>query len=57
MKKQKSDKVSMRVDTMAAFAGMGEAVDILMKAAPCVFEERTAPGKEVQGKSRRRKAA
>lgn len=41
---------------MKAFAGMGAAVEVLMKAAPNAFTHVTVSGKEQQGKLRRRKA-
>ena len=57
MKGQKATKPEVKFDTMKAFAGMGAAVEVLMKAAPNAFTHATVPGKEQQGKQRRRKAA
>ncbi|MGU0015740.1 hypothetical protein ACVXG9_06940 [Escherichia coli] len=54
IKKQRSHSLSF--DTMKAFAGMGAAVEVLMKAAPNAFTHVTVSGKEQQGKLRRRKA-
>ncbi|MCS0728689.1 hypothetical protein NXZ43_19290 [Escherichia coli] len=48
MEDQKATKPQVKFDTMKAFAGMGAAVEVLMKAAPNAF---------TQGKLRRRKAA
>lgn len=42
---------------MKAFAGMGAAAEVLMKAAPNAFTHAIVSGKEQQGKLRRRKAA
>ena len=57
MKEQKATKPEVKFDTMKAFAGMGAAVEVLMKAAPRAFSHATVCGKEQQGKPRRRKAA
>lgn len=57
MKVQKATKPEVKFDTMKAFAGMGAAVEVLMKAAPNAFTQATVSGKEQQGKPRRRKAA
>ncbi|ACF92425.1 MULTISPECIES: hypothetical protein [Salmonella] len=57
MKGQKATKPQVKFDTMKAFAGMGAAVEVLMKAAPNAFTHATVSGKEQQGKLRRRKAA
>ena len=57
MKKHDASKPEAKFDTMKAFAGMGEAVDILMKAAPYAFTHAVTTAKELQGKPRRRKAA
>lgn len=57
MKSQKATKPQATFDTMKAFAGMGAAVEVLMKAAPGAFNHATVSGKEQQGKQRSRKAA
>ena len=57
MEDQKATKPQVKFDTMKAFAGMGAAVEVLMKAAPNAFTHATVSGKEQQGKLRRRKAA
>lgn len=57
MKAQKATRSDVRFDTVKAFAGMGAAVDVLMKAAPKAFATATVSGKEQQGKLRNRKAA
>lgn len=57
MKTQKATKPQATFDTMKAFAGMGAAVEVLMKTAPAAFTHATVSGKEQQGKQRRRKAA
>ncbi|WXN25339.1 hypothetical protein WHU69_07825 [Escherichia coli] len=57
MENQKATKPQLKFDTMKAFAGMGAAVEVLMKAAPNAFTHATVSGKEQQGKLRRRKAA
>lgn len=57
MEDQKATKQQVKFDTMKAFAGMGAAVEVLMKAAPNAFTHATVSGKEQQGKLRRRKAA
>ncbi|WP_313449551.1 hypothetical protein [Atlantibacter hermannii] len=57
MKGQKATKPEVKFDTMKAFAGMGAAVEVLMKAAPNAFAHATVACKEQQGKPRRRKAA
>ena len=57
MKAQKATKPEVKFDTMKAFAGMGAAVEVQMKAAPNAFTHATIVGKEQQGKPRRRKAA
>ncbi|CAH3315353.1 hypothetical protein ACKLNS_22055 [Enterobacter hormaechei] len=57
MKTQKATKPQVKFDTMKAFAGMGAAVEVLMKAAPNAFTDATVSGKEKQGKLRHRKAA
>lgn len=57
MKDQKATKPQIKFDTMKAFAGMGAAVEVLMKAAPNAFTHAIVSGKEQQGKLRRRKAA
>ncbi|EPV2481754.1 TPA: hypothetical protein ACJJXI_004962 [Enterobacter hormaechei subsp. xiangfangensis] len=57
MKTQKVTKPQVKFDTMKAFAGMGAAVEVLMKAAPNAFTDATVSGKEKQGKQRHRKAA
>ena len=54
---ERSTKPQVKFDTMKAFAGMGAAVEVLMKAAPNAFTHATVSGKEQQGKLRRRKAA
>ncbi|ENC7979407.1 hypothetical protein ABK385_003190 [Escherichia coli] len=56
MEDQKATKPQLKFDTMKAFAGMGVAVEVLMKAAPNAFTHVTVSGKEQQGKLRRRKA-
>ncbi|UBU95285.1 hypothetical protein [Edwardsiella tarda] len=54
MKKQVA-KSEVRFDAQKAFAGMGAAVELLMRAAPNVLEHKvSAP--EKQGKARMRKA-
>ncbi|MDC9084602.1 hypothetical protein PSK34_01135 [Escherichia coli] len=55
--RSKATKPQVKFDTMKAFAGMGAAVEVLMKAAPNAFTHATVSGKEQQGKLRRRKAA
>ena len=55
MKKQVA-KSEVRFDTQKAFAGMGAAVELLMRAAPNVLEHKVS-GPEKQGKARMRKAA
>ena len=57
MEDQKATKPQVKFDTMKAFAGMGAAVEVLMKAAPNAFTHATVSGKEQLGKLRRRKAA
>ncbi|EKR5598919.1 hypothetical protein P8M82_002897 [Escherichia coli] len=57
MEDQKATKPQVKFDTMKAFAGMGAAVEVLMKASPNAFTHATVSGKEQQGKLRRRKAA
>lgn len=57
MKDQKAIMPEVKFDTMKAFAGMGAAVEVLMKAAPNAFKHATVSGKEQQGKQRHRKAA
>ena len=57
MKAQKATKPEVKFDTMKAFAGMGAAFEVLIKAAPNAFTHATIVGKEQQGKPRRRKAA
>ncbi|HEH9989856.1 TPA: hypothetical protein SIE14_003503 [Escherichia coli] len=37
MEDQKATKPQVKFDTMKAFAGMGAAVEVLMKAAPNAF--------------------
>ena len=48
MKKQVA-KSEVRFDTQKAFAGMGAAVELLMRAAPNVLEHKVS-GPEKQGK-------
>ncbi len=55
MKEQKVAKTEVKFDTKSAFAKMGAAVDVLMKAAPNAFEHK-AGCSEKQGQPRRRKA-
>lgn len=57
MKDQKATISQKTFDTKKAFAGMGVAIDVLMKTAPEAFIHATVAGKEQQGKPRRRKAA
>ncbi|EPC5390102.1 MULTISPECIES: hypothetical protein [Serratia] len=55
MKEQKVAKTEVKFDTKSAFARMGAAVEILMKAAPNAFEHK-AQCSEQQGRPRSRKA-
>ena len=45
MEDQKATKPQVKFDTMKAFAGMGAAVEVLMKAAPNAFTHATVSGK------------
>jgi len=56
MKTKKAAKSQVKFDTQKAFAGMGAAVEILMKAAPNVFAHKVEC-KEVQGKLRSQRIA
>ncbi|MCW7764586.1 hypothetical protein [Photorhabdus luminescens] len=56
MKEQSVSKKEVRFDTRGVFARMGEAVDILKKAAPDAFECKVACC-EQQGKLRGSKKA
>ncbi|HGC1830376.1 TPA: hypothetical protein ACIX44_003896 [Escherichia coli] len=49
MEDQKATKPQVKFDTMKAFAGMGAAVEVLMKAAPNAFTHATVSGKETAG--------
>ena len=54
MEDQKATKPQVKFDTMKAFAGMGAAVEVLMKAVPNAFTHATVSGKEQQGICRSR---
>lgn len=56
MKEQKVAMSKVKFDTKSAFAGMGAAVEVLMKAAPNAFEHKVQCA-ERQGKPRSRKVA
>ncbi|WP_193764016.1 hypothetical protein [Hafnia paralvei] len=56
MKTKKAAKSQVKFDTQKAFAGMGAAVEILMKAAPNAFSHKVEC-KEVQGKLRSQRIA
>ncbi|MCL8361626.1 hypothetical protein M9Y38_23850 [Escherichia coli] len=57
MEDQKATKPPVKFDTVTAYAGMGAAVEVLMKAAPNAFTHATVSGKDQQGKLLRRNAA
>lgn len=57
MKEQKVAMSKVKFDTKSAFAGMGAAVEVLMKAAPNAFEHGKVQCAERQGKPRSRKVA
>lgn len=46
MEDQKATKPQVKFDTMKAFAGMGAAAEVLMKAAPNAFTHAIVSGKE-----------
>ncbi|CDH04940.1 hypothetical protein KKJ09_20905 [Xenorhabdus bovienii] len=48
MSKQKATMKYVKFDTQQAYSAMGAAIDLLVKAAPAMFEN--APEVELQGK-------